>query len=63
MKIPKGINVIECEDIKLSGHQDLVELNNWEDFIYLLSGYSTIFKLKRGYYILSSEVVYIYYEK
>lgn len=60
--IPDGCRIIECIEIKFNS-QDIIELKMWKDFLWLLGGSLTIFKLGKGYYILNTEFVYVYYEK
>lgn len=57
--LPEGVRIVECKDISLA-QKDIIELKKWKDFLYLLGGSLTIFKLKNSYYLLSDVNVYFY---
>ncbi len=61
MKFPRAlkIKVIETKGIEL-GNKDVLYLKDGRDFIDLLSVEQYIFKLGNNYYILSSDVAYVF---
>lgn len=59
LELPKGINIIETVSIEFVG-KDIIRVKHWDDFMYLLGGVVTIFKLHNSYYIISNEVAYVY---
>ena len=57
MKVPDGIKVIECTNIRL-GEKDLVEVKSFQDLIWLSN--LTLFKIDDTYYVLTSDVAYVF---
>ena len=58
MKVPDGIKVIECTNIRL-GEKDLVEVKSFQDLTWLV-GSGTLFKIDDTYYVLTSDVPYVF---
>ncbi len=59
LKLPRGSQIINCKDIKFTD-KDMIVLNKWEDFLWLLGNCMSIYKLEKSLYNISAEVVYIY---
>lgn len=58
-EFPKGTKIVECESMEFAG-KDIITIKEWDDFIYLMGTYPTIYKLKNSYYILSDGVAWVY---
>ena len=55
--LPKGVQVIECKEIILPA-KVTIEIAKWEDFIYILGGCVTIYKLGKRYYLLGDHIIF-----
>ncbi len=59
LKLPRGTQIINCKTIEFAS-KDMIMLNEWEDFLWLLGNCMSIYKLEKSLYNISAEVVYIY---
>ncbi len=59
LKLPRGSQIINCESIEFSD-KDMIVLDEWKDFLWLLGNCMSIYKLEKSLYHISAEVVYIY---
>ena len=59
MKIPRGVQVVECKSLEFPG-KDIVVVKYWEDFVYVLGPVPVIYKLKNVYYNISDSVAFVY---
>lgn len=62
MKFPRGVQIIECDSIELIA-KDIIYVKTFEDFIWLVNGTSTVFKMKEFYYSIGAEVAYVWISK
>lgn len=58
-KLNKPIRIIECISVELS-EKDLIQLKNWDDFIWMMGGNEFIYKLQDTYYLLNGEIAHYY---
>ncbi len=58
-ELPRGVQVLECKSIEFAG-KDIIIIEKWDDFMWLLGSALTIFKIKNCLYYVTSEVAYIY---
>jgi hypothetical protein len=64
MNLPDGCRVVECNSIGLEG-KDMIEIKHEKDFAWLLRGdkIMSVLKMNNTYYIVDSDVCYIFIEK
>ncbi len=62
IEFPRGVQVIECKCIEFAG-KDVIVIKDSEDFVFLLAGGLAVFKIKKAYYIINSDVAYVYSEE
>ncbi len=59
LKLPRGSQIINCKSIEFV-NKDMIVLDKWEDFLWLLGNCMSIYKLKNSLYHIGPEVCYIY---
>lgn len=59
LTLPRGLQIIKCKSISLV-EKDIVVIEDWKDFLWLLGGGSTVFKLKKSLYSINGEVAFIF---
>ncbi len=59
IKLPRGTQIINYKDIKFVD-KDMIVIDKWKDFLWLLGNCMSIYKLENSLYHISAEVVYIY---
>ena len=59
LKLPRATQIINCKSIEFAD-KDMIVINDWEDFLFLLGNCITLYKLKESIYYITGEVVYIY---
>ena len=55
----KKIKVIECVSLDFVG-KDIINLKDWEDFLWMLGDQEYVYMLKESYYIINSDVAFVY---
>lgn len=58
-KIRKQIRIITVTGLKFTG-KDIIEVQNWEDFIYLMGTDQFLYQLQGTLYIIADNVAWIY---
>lgn len=60
---PRGVIIVECDEITFQG-KDIIKVRLLKDFIYLLGGTTTIFKIgivkEAAYYLITDTVAYVW---
>ena len=59
LKLPRATQIINCKDIKFVD-KDMIVINDWKDFLFLLGNCITVYQLEKSLYYITGEVVYIY---
>lgn len=57
--IPRGVQILKCKSIEFEG-KDIIVLEDWKDFLWLLGNCMTIYKLKNSLYYIEGPVAYIF---
>ena len=59
LTVPRGVQIIKCNSIEFEG-KDIIVLEDWKDFLWLLGNGITVYRLKQTIYNITGEVVYIF---
>jgi len=59
IEFPKNTRIIDCLSLNFVS-KDIIYLKSFEDFLYLMGTFATVYKLDKCYYNISSEVIFIY---
>ena len=59
LTIPRGVQIIKCKSIEFEG-KDIIVLEDWKDFLWLLGNCMTIYKLEDSLYYIEGPVAYIF---
>lgn len=59
LELPRGVQIIKCKSIEFEG-KDIIVLEDWKDFLWLLGNCVSIYKLKKTLYNLGGDVAYVF---
>ena len=62
IRFPKETRIIEVNSIDLR-EKDLLQIKDFEDFVWLTRNDAAIWKLSKAYYALDNAVAYIFIDK
>ena len=59
LTVPRGVQIIKCKSIEFEG-KDIIVLEDWKDFLWLVGNCSTLYRLKETVYHIAGEVAYVF---
>jgi len=59
LTIPRGVQIIKCKSIEFEG-KDIIVLEDWKDFLWLLGNCMTIYRLGNSLYYIEGSVAHIF---